>query len=60
MTDQSTCIHHFILPSPDGKDCLGVCKYCGFTQAHKNSFESDNWHWGGHHTKASATTTQSK
>lgn len=51
MKDQTTCIHYFILPSPDGEECIGVCKHCGFTQMHKNSFGRSKWSWGWQHRK---------
>ena len=33
------CTHHFILEPPNGVDCLGKCKKCGFIKTHFNSSE---------------------
>lgn len=32
--------HFFMLPPPDGRESIGVCKYCGLEQTHYNSFEN--------------------
>ena len=29
-----------MLPPPDGRESIGVCKYCGLEQTHYNSFEN--------------------
>jgi len=61
MKDQTTCVHYFILPSPNGEECVGVCKHCGFTQLHKNFNKSYSWRkWEQPHKKDGVTSTQSK
>lgn len=31
------CIHHWVLPEPDGPTCVGVCKKCGARKTFSNS-----------------------
>ena len=34
---ETNCIHHWMLPIPDGKFSLGTCKICGTTKEFSNS-----------------------
>jgi len=44
---KTKCAHHFILPEPDGRESIGVCKYCNFEQLHYNSIDSKFNSWRG-------------
>ena len=42
--------HIYMLPPPNGRECIGVCKLCGMTKMHFNSMdgEDENWNaWQG-------------
>jgi hypothetical protein len=32
-----TCVHHWMLPSPNGRVCVGKCKFCGKVKTFYNS-----------------------
>ena len=38
-----TCVHHWRIESPNGRESEGVCKRCGATKAFANSNESVMW-----------------
>ena len=37
MQDLEECVHHWMLPPPNGRESLGVCKFCNETKVHYNS-----------------------
>jgi len=48
MTDDITCVHHFIIPPPTGilEECVGICKLCGTEQPMSNADAPRIWGWG--------------
>ena len=38
-----TCVHHWRIESPNGRESQGVCKRCGAIRAFANSTESVMW-----------------
>ena len=38
-----TCVHHWRIESPNGRESEGVCKCCGAKKAFANSNESVMW-----------------
>ena len=38
-----TCVHHWRIESPNGRESQGVCKRCGAIKAFANSNESVMW-----------------
>ena len=47
MSSKTKCIHFFILPTPDGRESIGVCKHCKLEQVHYNSIETKFNSWRG-------------
>jgi len=41
--------HHWILPPPNGRISIGVCKYCNKKQEHQNSLAWSQWETGRYH-----------
>jgi len=41
----SECIHYYVLPSPNGRESIGVCKLCGMTKTHFNSMFEQGSKW---------------
>jgi hypothetical protein len=39
VQDLEECVHHWMLPPPNGKESLGICKFCDETRVHYNSTE---------------------
>jgi hypothetical protein len=39
MKNSEDCVHYYILPLPDGRECLGVCRDCGDEKVHYNSHD---------------------
>ena len=37
MNNSKDCVHHWMLPPPNGRESLGVCKFCDETKVHYNS-----------------------
>ena len=37
----SGCTHHWIIPTPNGRQSVGVCKLCKDSRIFPNSFELD-------------------
>ncbi len=40
----TSCIHHWIIESPNGASSMGVCKICGMEKEFRNSYEYSSWH----------------
>ena len=40
MTD---CKHHFMIPTPNGRETKGICKKCNLSRDMYNSTEYDAW-----------------
>jgi len=40
---RGTCIHHWIIDSPNGRESTGTCKRCGALKAFTNSTEQVMW-----------------
>lgn len=40
---QASCVHHWIIESPNGRESRGVCKHCGLQKEFVNSTESVMW-----------------
>jgi hypothetical protein len=38
-----TCVHHWIIEAPSGRESVGRCKRCGTTKNFANSTESVMW-----------------
>ena len=36
-----TCVHHYVLPGPDGPTCEGVCRNCGAVRTFFNSADGN-------------------
>jgi len=46
LARQENCVHHWMLPSPNGATCIGKCKLCGKEQTFRNSeLKVDRPHW---------------
>ena len=43
------CVHHWMLPSPNGKEAMGICRHCGKKQMHYNSLGWTQWSRGKFH-----------
>ena len=41
--------HHWDLPEPNGKESIGVCRYCKKTQIHLNSLDWSQWQSSRYH-----------
>ena len=39
----NSCVHHWRIESPNGRESQGVCKRCGAVRAFANSNESVMW-----------------
>ena len=39
----STCVHHWLIEAPSGRESMGRCKRCGGTKNFANSTESVMW-----------------
>jgi len=47
------CVHHFLLPEPDGLESLGRCKKCGDERIHENTIPWMSWNrWRGNPKEA--------
>ncbi len=42
-TNTTTCVHHWVIASPNGETSRGVCKICGMERDFPNS--ADDWLW---------------
>jgi hypothetical protein len=40
---QASCVHHWRIEAPNGRESEGVCKRCGATRSFANSTESVMW-----------------
>lgn len=40
---KASCIHHWLIDSPNGRESRGFCKHCGKTKEFVNSTESVMW-----------------
>lgn len=38
-----TCVHHWRIDSPNGRESVGTCKRCGATRVFSNSNDSVMW-----------------
>ena len=45
------CVHHWLLPQPDGRASLGRCRKCGGTMWMQNSVGDGSWKERGEVTK---------
>ena len=39
------CSHIYVLPPPNGRESIGVCKLCGTVKTHFNSMLESGQHW---------------
>ena len=39
----STCVHHWLIEAPNGRESQGRCKRCGVVKAFTNSTEAVMW-----------------
>jgi hypothetical protein len=39
----ATCVHHWIIEAPNGRESTGRCKRCGIERAFTNSTEAVMW-----------------
>jgi hypothetical protein len=39
----ATCVHHWIIEAPNGRESTGRCKRCGIEKAFTNSTEAVMW-----------------
>jgi rubredoxin len=39
----SLCSHIYVLPPPNGRESIGVCKLCGMTKTHFNHEDEVGW-----------------
>ena len=39
----ATCVHHWVIEAPNGRESTGRCKRCGTTKAFTNSTEAVMW-----------------
>ena len=42
-SNPKSCVHHWRIESPNGRESQGVCKRCGAIRAFANSTESVMW-----------------
>jgi len=49
MTETNACVHHYMLPAPNGtSEVLGVCKKCGDEKVHEVTIPWMTWNpWRG-------------
>ena len=40
---QATCVHHWVIESPNGRESRGKCKMCGKAKVFANSNENVMW-----------------
>ena len=40
---QASCVHHWIIESPSGRESQGVCRNCGKAKTFANSTENVMW-----------------
>ena len=40
---EATCVHYWIIDSPEGPSSKGVCQYCGATSEFKNYVVGRSW-----------------
>lgn len=40
---RGTCVHHWIIETPNGRESGGTCKRCGATKSFSNSTEQVMW-----------------
>lgn len=43
LTEGPTCVHHWVIASPDGEMSVGRCKVCGVEKEFPNSAEDYLW-----------------
>ena len=43
QTSAATCVHHWLIDAPSGRESTGVCKRCGATKHFANSTENVMW-----------------
>ena len=41
--------HHWVLPEPNGREAMGVCRNCKKKQIHYNSHNWSQWQAGRNH-----------
>ena len=54
----SLCTHIYVLPPPNGRESIGVCKLCGMTKTHFNYMneQGEKWNvWQGKEKKRKGT-----
>ena len=39
----ATCVHHWLIDAPSGRESIGLCKRCGATRNFANSTENVMW-----------------
>ena len=39
----ATCVHHWLIEAPNGRESSGRCKRCGISKAFNNSTEAMMW-----------------
>ena len=42
-TMRATCVHHWVIDSPSGRESRGTCKHCGKSKVFANSTENVMW-----------------
>jgi hypothetical protein len=40
---RATCVHHWVIDSPSGRESRGKCKHCGKSKVFANSTENVMW-----------------
>lgn len=40
---RGTCVHHWVIESPNGRESTGLCKRCGARKSFTNSTEQVMW-----------------
>ena len=40
---KGTCVHHWLIETPNGRESTGVCKRCGVTKEFANSTDQVMW-----------------
>ena len=40
---QATCVHHWLIEAPNGRESTGRCKRCGIARSFTNSTEAVMW-----------------
>ena len=44
--EESSCMHHWMIESPNGPTSRGVCKVCGVSSEFRNSMPGSGWDRG--------------